>query len=193
MVVLGLVLLVGAGVFTAAAITSNTGTVGADLWGFHISNLSLGGVFVAGMVAGVVAVVGLVLLFSGMRRSARLNRERRQLARENARLARRQEDVDRTAASPVADQEVLPVNRKSAVASAPVPADTTMERTVERTDRTDRVDRADARPATEAREREVVEERVPDARTSDEEFVPSGAPEPSVTDRMKARAARWRR
>src|SRR5215212_10307152 len=86
MVVLGLVFLVGAGVFAAAVISSNTGAVGGDLWGLHISNVSLGGAFVAGLVAGAVALLGLVMLFGGMRRGQRLRRERRELAKENARL-----------------------------------------------------------------------------------------------------------
>jgi hypothetical protein len=87
MVVLGLLLLVGAGVFAAAVITSNTGAVGADLWGLHISNLSLGAVFVAGLVTGFAALLGLVVLFAGMRRTRRLRHERKALARENARLS----------------------------------------------------------------------------------------------------------
>jgi hypothetical protein len=192
MVVLGLVLLVGAGVFTAAVITSNTSTTGADLWGAHVSNISLGGIFVAGMVAGVVALVGLVMLFGGMRRSARLSRERRQLARENARLSKRQADI----AAPVTEQEVLPVNRKTVVEPTPVPTERTTERTVEHTGRTSYDTTVDA-PDT-AREREVVRERVADDRpvidrTGDAEYVPAGTAEPTVTDRLKARAARWRR
>ncbi len=87
MVVLGLLLLVGAGVFAAAVITSNTGAVGADLWGLHISNLSLGAFYVAGLVTGFAALLGLVVLFAGMRRTRRLRHERKTLARENARLS----------------------------------------------------------------------------------------------------------
>jgi hypothetical protein len=87
MVVLGLLLLVGAGVFAAAVITSNTGAVGADLWGLHISNLSLGAFYVAGLVTGFAALLGVVVLFAGMRRTRRLRHERKALARENARLS----------------------------------------------------------------------------------------------------------
>src|SRR5215475_11482800 len=87
MVVLGLLLLVGAGVFAAAVITSNTGAVGADLWGLHISNLSLGAFYVAGLITGFAALLGLVVLFAGMRRTRRLRQQRKALARENARLS----------------------------------------------------------------------------------------------------------
>src|SRR5690349_7800367 len=87
MVVLGLLLLIGAGVFAAAVITSNTGAVGGDLWGLHISNVSLGTVYVAGMLTSLVALVALVVLLAGMRRGRRLRQERRTLAKENARLS----------------------------------------------------------------------------------------------------------
>ena len=71
MVVLGLVLLVGAGVFAASVISSNTGAVGGDLWGLHISNVTVGEVFVAGLAAGAVALLGLVMMLAGSRRSQR--------------------------------------------------------------------------------------------------------------------------
>lgn len=104
MVVLGLLLLVGAGVFTAAVVTSNTGAVGSDLWGLHISNLSLGGVFVAGIATGAIALLGLVVLLGGMRRARRLHRERKELARENARLTRHADVVEPVAVQPVATE-----------------------------------------------------------------------------------------
>src|SRR5262249_21309413 len=87
MVVLGLLLLIGAGVFGAAVITSNTSPVNGDLWGLHVSTLSLGTVYLAGLVTGIVALFALVMLAAGIRRGRRLRLERRALARENARLA----------------------------------------------------------------------------------------------------------
>src|SRR5947209_3087138 len=101
MVVFGLVLLVGAGVFAASVISSNTGAVGGDLWGLHISNVSMAGAFLAGVAAGAVALLGLVMLFAGSRRSQRLRRERRELARENARLAQHVESTEARADSTV--------------------------------------------------------------------------------------------
>jgi len=85
--VLGLILLVAAGVLTAAVVTSNTGAIETDLWGTTISNLSLGAVFVAGMLTTLVGVAGLVLLTAALRRGRRLRQERRVLRRENERLA----------------------------------------------------------------------------------------------------------
>jgi type II secretory pathway pseudopilin PulG len=61
--------------------------VGADLWGLHISNLSLGAIYVAGLATGFAALLGLVVLFGGIRRTRRLRQERKALARENARLS----------------------------------------------------------------------------------------------------------
>jgi uncharacterized membrane protein YidH (DUF202 family) len=85
--VLGLILLVAAGVLTAAVVTSNTGAIETDLWGATISNVSLGVVFAAGMLTTLVAVAALLLLTGAARRGRRLRQERRALRRENERLS----------------------------------------------------------------------------------------------------------
>ena len=89
MAVLGLILLAAAGVLTAAVVTSNTDTLAVDLWNISVSNVTLGVVFVAGMITTVVAVVGLGLLMGGLRRNRRLRKERKSLRRENEQLAQR--------------------------------------------------------------------------------------------------------
>lgn len=89
MAVLGLILLAAAGVLTAAVVTSNTESLSVSLWSVDVSNVTLGVVFVAGMITTVLAVVGLGLLMGGMRRNRRLRRERRTLQRENEQLAQR--------------------------------------------------------------------------------------------------------
>jgi hypothetical protein len=86
---LGLILLAAAGVLTAAVVTSNTDSLSVSLWSVDVSNVTLGVVFVAGMITTVLAVVGLGLLMGGMRRNRRLRRERRTLQRENEQLAQR--------------------------------------------------------------------------------------------------------
>lgn len=98
--VLGLILLAAAGVLTAAVVTSNTDSLAVDLWGVSVTNVTLGVVFVAGMITTVLAVVGLGLLMGGMRRSRRLRQERRTLRRENEQLSQRVE-----AGEPVARHE----------------------------------------------------------------------------------------
>jgi len=112
--VLGLILLAAAGVLTAAVVTSNTGAVETDLWNATISNLSLGVVFVAGMLTTIVGVVGIVMLTAGVRRNQRLRQERRVLRRENQRLTQRVEAgtaPEDTTTYPVADEQVEPQPR----------------------------------------------------------------------------------
>jgi hypothetical protein len=104
--VLGLILLAAAGVLTAAVVTSNTVATNVDLWGATLSNVSLGVIFVAGMLTTLVGVAGLVLMAMGVRRTQRLRQERRVLRRENQRLSRR---VDTT----------RPVEERAAARPAP--------------------------------------------------------------------------
>jgi hypothetical protein len=92
--VLGLILLAAAGVLTAAVVTSNTNSLSVDLWGATISDLTVGVVFVAGMITTVLAVVGLGLLMGALRRGRRLRHERRSLRQENKHLSQRVEEVD---------------------------------------------------------------------------------------------------
>ncbi len=149
MAVLGLILLVAAGVFTAAVVTSNTGAIETNLWGATISNVSLGVVFVAGMLATLVGVAGLLLLTGAVRRGRRLRQERKVLRRENQRLSqqvgtgpgpdgvptggiwrRRTEPVEsptaapRTSTGPVATTDRGPTHRLDdrTVETAPPPA-----------------------------------------------------------------------
>jgi type II secretory pathway pseudopilin PulG len=87
--VLGLILLAAAGVLTAAVVTSNTDSLSMSLWSVDVSNVTLGVVFVAGMITTVLAVVGLGLLMGALRRNRRLRKERRSLQRENEQLTQR--------------------------------------------------------------------------------------------------------
>ena len=105
MAVLGLILLAAAGVLTAAVVTSNTDSLAVDLWGVSVSNVTLGVVFVAGMITTVVAVVGLGLLMGGLRRNSRLRKERRTLRRENEQLAQRVDSTPDTSAPMVRHEE----------------------------------------------------------------------------------------
>jgi hypothetical protein len=90
--VVGLILLVVAGVATGAVVTSNTGAIDANFWGVTISNVSIGVIFVAGMLTTVIGVAGLLLLMGAMRRGRRLRQERRVLRRENQRLSQQAGD-----------------------------------------------------------------------------------------------------
>ena len=85
-------------------------------------------VFVGGMVVLAVAAIGLSIMRSGAAHSARVRRERRDLAAENARLN------DRVADQPVATQPVVqqPVAGQP-VATQPVTVDSTGEPVAEET------------------------------------------------------------
>jgi hypothetical protein len=181
MVVLGLVLLLGAGVFAASAISSNTGAVGGDLWGLHISNVTVGEVFVAGLATGAVALLGLVMMFAGSRRSQRLRRERRELARENARLVQHVDSGEQRVAEapgvPV-DRNAVPVDRNG------VPVD---RNGAPVTDRTERLNPAReeryASPPPPSYDRASI---APDGSTADNyETTPSGEPVPGEAPRRR--------
>lgn len=124
MAVLGLILLAAAGVLTAAVVTSNTDTLAVDLWNISVSNVTLGVVFVAGMITTVVAVVGLGLLMGGLRRNRRLRKERRTLRRENEQLAQRVDTTPDTYSTPV-DRHDGPVDHTRTDTTRPIGDDST--------------------------------------------------------------------
>ena len=123
MAVLGLILLAAAGVLTAAVVTSNTDSLTVDLWGASVSNVTLGVVFVAGMITTVLAVVGLGLLMGAMRRTSRLRKERRMLRRENEQLTQQVEATPETTAPPAHLDDRTVVGDRSTVEPTPVGSD----------------------------------------------------------------------
>jgi uncharacterized membrane protein len=84
MIIVGVVLVAVAVVLTAAAITSNGQHVKFDLWGVLHSSVSVGTVFIAGMITTVVAVLGVLVLVGALRRNRRQRKERKQLAKEES-------------------------------------------------------------------------------------------------------------
>ena len=143
--VLGLILLAAAGVLTAAVVTSNTDSLAVDLWGVSVTNVTLGVVFVAGMITTVLAVVGLGLLMGGMRRSRRLRQERRALRRENEQLSQRVETTE-----PVTRQEDRVVRDDRAPVAPPPPAERTQVMHDDRARSDVDARRADRPPAPDA-------------------------------------------
>jgi hypothetical protein len=150
-VVLGLILLAAAGVLTAAVVTSNTGALDTDLWNLTISNLSLGIVFVAGMLTTIVGVAGVVLLTAGARRGQRLRHERRVLRRENQRLSQRVEtettDDERTVAQPIDTQPTSQPRRNLFAPRRPVRTGAPADADGRHAETRDRVVAGDASPA----------------------------------------------
>ena len=68
MFALGLVLLVLSGVATLGVVLSNTDSVSASAFGISLSNVSIGGLFLAGAIAGVIFGLGLGLMIAGAAR-----------------------------------------------------------------------------------------------------------------------------
>ena len=115
MIVVGVVLLVLAVLATLGVSLFNGGQVsGAAVFGVSLSNVSVGGLFVAGVVAGVVGALGLGLMLTGSARkrhkksqttrqvrSARSEAET--LAEENARLQEQLERERTTSVRPAED------------------------------------------------------------------------------------------
>ena len=118
MVVLGLLLLLASGALTVGVVMQNTDAVSVAAFGQTASDLSLGGLFLAGVVTGAIAILGLTMILAGASRRrtrrAGLKRqirdvrdERETLAEENARL-RDELGTARSATPAYADDTVYP-------------------------------------------------------------------------------------
>jgi hypothetical protein len=101
-------------------VLSNTNAVSAEAFGVSLSNVTVGGLFLAGVVAGAVLLLGLVLLLAGAsrKRSRRVavkrevkgvRTEREQLAEENAELRAKLNEPHQAEGDSLADP--APVNR----------------------------------------------------------------------------------
>ncbi len=97
MVALGLVLLVLCSLLTLGVVLSNTDPANAAAFGVTLSGVSIGGLFLVGVVTGALAMLGLTLFLGGglRKRSKRVaakrevrsvRGEKESLAEENARL-----------------------------------------------------------------------------------------------------------
>src|SRR5256885_16220033 len=84
MVIAGAVLAAVAVVVIAAAVTGNGHRVKFDFFGIYHSHLSIGAVFISGMVTTVVAVVGVALLAVGLRRTRKQRKEQKRIEKEQA-------------------------------------------------------------------------------------------------------------
>ena len=111
MVVIGAVLLVLSVILAVGMFFPNVGTeASAEAFGVSLSNVSVGGLFLTGVVVGALAVVGLGLIVLGSSRKRHKNAARKRkvssargeqesLAEENARL-QAQLEQERAAAMP---------------------------------------------------------------------------------------------
>lgn len=116
MIALGLVLLVLAVLLTLGIALFNGDPSGAEAFGVSLANVSIGGLFLTGVITGVVGAVGLSLMLGGFARGrskkVRTKRavknargEAETLAEENARL---QEQLARERSASTAVEERRP-------------------------------------------------------------------------------------
>ena len=112
MIALGIVLLVLSGVFALGVALSNTSATQAEAFGVSLTNVTLGGLFLAGVVTGAVLLLGLTLLLAGTARKRHRRRalkaevkgvrtERTGLAAENERLQEELTEERRRSVLPV--------------------------------------------------------------------------------------------
>ncbi|HEX4655695.1 MAG TPA: hypothetical protein VH274_08135 [Mycobacteriales bacterium] len=83
MLLLGLLLMLGCVALAVDAVVQNTATMHAIAFNQPITNLSLGGLFIAGAVMGLLFALGLAMFTGGLGRAGRRRRERR-LAEQNS-------------------------------------------------------------------------------------------------------------
>jgi hypothetical protein len=84
MILLGLLLMAACVALAVDAVIQNTQVISATAFGQSVSHLSLGALFVAGAVVGVLFALGLVMMTGGLGRAGRRRRERRVEARNSA-------------------------------------------------------------------------------------------------------------
>jgi uncharacterized integral membrane protein len=82
MIVLGLLLMLACTAVAVDAVVQNSATLSATLFDQHVTGLSLGAIFVAGAVVGLLFTLGLMMMIGGFGRAGRRRRERRAAARD---------------------------------------------------------------------------------------------------------------
>ena len=82
MILLGLLLMAGCAALAADAVIQNSHAISAIAFNQPISHLSLGALFVAGTVVGLLFALGLLMFTGGVGRAGRKRRERKLAARE---------------------------------------------------------------------------------------------------------------
>jgi hypothetical protein len=84
MAVIGLLLMLGCAAVAVDAVVQNAQVIHAVAFNQHVTGLSLGALFIAGCVVGLIFALGMAMFFGGIGRAARLRRERRALRRDTA-------------------------------------------------------------------------------------------------------------
>jgi uncharacterized protein HemX len=122
MIVLGLLLMLGCAALAVDAVVQNGHLAAATAFNQPITHLSLGAIFIAGAVLGLLFALGLVLLTGGIGRAGRRRRQRRAAANEaQTEAAALREHNERLAAElearNIADDDVYPAGEPTTVTS----------------------------------------------------------------------------
>jgi hypothetical protein len=116
MAALGLILLVLSGALAAVVAVNNTDATSISAYGYSLSNLNTGELFLFGAITGLVFGLGLALMIAGAgRRRVRrrtMKSERAELADENARLQAELERERTARGTTMADDDVYPVEAR---------------------------------------------------------------------------------
>ncbi len=83
MVLIGLLLVVLSAALAVGVVASNTAHVTAKAFGVSLTHVSVGGLFLLGVVTALVFALGLAVLVAGMGRARRRRVERRRAVRES--------------------------------------------------------------------------------------------------------------
>lgn len=124
MVVLGLLLLIASVAAGTAVAVANTDSTSLEGFGYSLTGLTLGGIFLVGMALGALALLGLLMLLGGARRRRAkrvaqrrevesVRNEQESLAEENARLQAEleQRNVSPYPAGDATDRTDLPTGK----------------------------------------------------------------------------------
>src|SRR3954451_5976143 len=82
MALLGLLLMLGCAAVAVDAVVQNTEVMHAVLFNQPITGMSLGALFVAGCVVGLLFALGMAMVFGGLGRPPRIRRELRELRKD---------------------------------------------------------------------------------------------------------------
>lgn len=94
MIVLGLLLLLATGALALAVVTSNTESTSVAAFGYTVSDLSLGLLFAAGVLTGLLLMLGVSLLLSGLSRGRAIRARARRARAATSENERLQEEND---------------------------------------------------------------------------------------------------
>src|SRR3954454_19601721 len=120
MALLGLLLMLGCAAVAVDAVVQNTEVMHAVLFNQPITGMSLGALFVAGCVVGLLFALGMAMFFGGLGRAARIRRERRALRKDNA-----EADALRERNATLEQRLAIQDNNNNAYPTEPATTDTT--------------------------------------------------------------------